>query len=469
MGLQSYDYGLRPHDHFKVLRNFIFTQQHLDILNRLFTPLIGAQATGLYIYLDQFKDTPQETVMTHYVIMNELKTNLSEFRQAMDLLEGIGLVKTFVKHDENQSSFVYQLVQPPTANQYFNDPMLSVYLYSEVSKQRYLQLKAHFEDTEAVDLSQYQETTRKYTDVFSIPRDKDVPDSQLVRRDETYDGVDLTHVQFDFEQLYDLLQSHFISSDIVTKEAKNLIIQLATLYGLTPEDMKRIILKSITSAQELSFEDLRKHARSYYLMEHEQHLPRLQAKHDQQPSQGIEAKAEGTDEQDDENMSMQQYMKLLDETSPIDMLVSWSDSEPTVSQKALVEELVEQQKLSFGVINVLLQYVMLKNDYRLPKDYIREIASNWKKLEFKTASEAYEHIMKQKENSQKRKANKTSYTQRPKKIVSREMTPKWLQERHQSDNNKEQQGTQMSEEETAQFEKEKAALAKRLRQRRKED
>lgn len=45
---------------------------------------------------------------------------------------------------------------------------------------------------------------------------------------------------------------HILLVKIINKDAKQLITQLATLYGLTPESMKRIILKSITSAQELS-------------------------------------------------------------------------------------------------------------------------------------------------------------------------------------------------------------------------
>ena len=40
--------------------------------------------------------------------------------------------------------------------------------------------------------------------------------------------------------------------------------------------------------------------------------------------------------------------------------MSWSESEPTFQQKKMIEELVEREKLSFGVINILLQFVMLK-------------------------------------------------------------------------------------------------------------
>lgn len=60
----------------------------------------------------------------------------------------------------------------------------------------------------------------------------------------------------------------------------------------------------------------------------------------------------------------------------------------------MVEELIEREKMSFGVINILLQFVMLKEDMKLPKAYILEIASNWKKKGIKTAKEAYNYAKK---------------------------------------------------------------------------
>ena len=60
----------------------------------------------------------------------------------------------------------------------------------------------------------------------------------------------------------------------------------------------------------------------------------------------------------------------------------------------MVEELIEREKLSFGVINILLQFVMLKNEMKLPKSYIFEIASNWKKLGIKTVQQAYDYALK---------------------------------------------------------------------------
>ena len=51
----------------------------------------------------------------------------------MDYLEAIGLIKTFVKHEEQQTRFVYQLIQPPTAYQFLMI-LCYLFLYSEVDK-----------------------------------------------------------------------------------------------------------------------------------------------------------------------------------------------------------------------------------------------------------------------------------------------------------------------------------------------
>lgn len=453
MSLQSEDFGLRPHDNFTVIRHFELTQHHLDILNRLFTPLTGPNAIGVYHYLNQFVAQQSSDVLTHYIIMSELKINLIDFRKSMDLLEAIGLVQSYAKHDEQLSSFVYKLVQPPSAKQFFNDPMLSVYLFSEVSKQRYIQLKQYFESHDEVDLTQYQNITRKFTDVFKVPRQSINEDTQHIQGEETYDGVDLSEIKFDFELLYDLLESHFVSKQIITKDAKALIIQLATLYGLTPEAMKRIILKSITSAQELSFEELRKQARSYYLIEHEQQYPSLQVK-DNDAKASISQTTDSTVQEDDSDG----WLEQLETTSPIDMLVSWSESEPTFKQKLMVEELIEREKLPFGVINILLQFVMLKEDMKLPKSYIFEVASNWKKLGIKTAKQAYEHAKKvnqPKSNQSSGEKGKTTYRQQ--QLPSREMTPKWLEER---DNPQYQNKDTVDED----FERDKEAFLKELKE-----
>ena len=45
---------------------------------------------------------------------------------------------------------------------------------------------------------------------------------QLKRK--PYHGIDLSNVSFDFEILKEMLRHHFISDEIITKEARDLIV-----------------------------------------------------------------------------------------------------------------------------------------------------------------------------------------------------------------------------------------------------
>jgi replication initiation and membrane attachment protein len=454
MGLQSSDFGLRPQDSFNVIRDFSINEQHFDILNRLFTPLVGPNAMGLYYYLEQFVTQKAEIVSTHYVVMSELQINLSEFRTQMDALEAIGLVKSYVHHDSNTSSFVYKLIQPPTAYKFFSDPMLSIFLFTAVGKERYHQLKAHFEATTALNLSDYQEITRKFTDVFSVPNKQFHNDVSNIKREKSYEGLNLAKVDFDFEALYDLLQSHFISTEIINADAKALITQLATLYGLTPEAMKSVILKSITSAQQLSFEDMRKYARTYYQMEHEQSLPSLQLKQQSRPQP-----------EDNGQTTEEDRLEQLNRVSPIEMLTAWKGSEISLDEKKLVEELVEREQLPFGVINILLQFVMLKRDMRLPKKYTLTIAAHWKRKGLKTAQEAEPFAKKINEEEQQQKSHR-SFKQPRANLVSKEMTPKWLLERDSTNNDQQNQpDNETTATNDSEHEQERAAFLQHLKER----
>ncbi|MBO1198483.1 replication initiation and membrane attachment family protein [Staphylococcus simiae] len=451
MGLQAYEFGLRPQDQFEVIQYFELNQSHLDVLNRLFTPLIGSKAIGLYHFMTQFVERHRTSshYLSHYVFMNELKLNLLEFRQQMDLLEAIGLVKTFVKHNKEESQFVYELIQPPTAHLFFNDPMLSIFLYSEVDHKRFQELKHYFEYQQK-DLSAFKQTTRTFTDVFKVPTTKVDIDTSDIPINQSYQGMDLSDETFDFDMLSQMLGKHFISKEIITKEAKQLIIQLATLYGLTPDGMKHVILKSITSGQQLSFEDMRKEARSYYLIEHDNRMPKLQV------NTTNEAKSQTQKEDFNPQDNLEDWFELLEQTSPIDMLASWSESEPTISQKAMIEELIDREKMSFGVINVLLQFVMLKEDMKLPKAYIFEIASNWKKKDIKTAKEAYNYAKKVNQPKQDHgnyQSGKNSAYHRQRKLISKEKTPKWLAERELANktNNDNEQNDQKLEQDRQEF------------------
>ncbi|MDT3996010.1 DnaD domain protein [Mammaliicoccus fleurettii] len=451
--MAEYFNGVKPSDGFYVKSNYNYTHVHQDILISLYTPLIGTDAIGVYLYLSQFNYHNEIEAYNHYTIMNDLKINLSSFRDSLDLLEGIGLLKTFFKTNQQEQTFVYMLEQPATTEQFFNDPLLSVFLYQQIGKSRYISLKNRYKD-KSISTTEYNEVTKSFTDVFKIPKLSELEhqDDIQIKLDSKSKGLDLSDVQFDFEMLELLLNNHLISKEILNKQTKEVIIQIATLYGITPVEMKSIILKSITENQTISLQDLRKHARSIYQIEHEGELPALELKREK-------PKSELNDSQQEVD-SLLSWFELLDTTSPIEMLSSFTKSEPTTAQKRVVEDIITREKLPFGVLNILLQYVMFTKNMQLPKAYIEEIASNWKKLKLSSAEEAYHHIKKLDKQTEEKKKERINTTNNSFKLKSIEKTPEWLLKQKSSEKPKDEQ--QKNNESNAAFEKRKQELQKEM-------
>ena len=118
--------------------------------------------------------------------------------------------------------------------------------------------------------------------------------------------------------------------------------------------------------------------------------------------------------------------------------------------------------MSFGVINILLQFVMLKEDMKLPKSYIFEIASNWKKKDIKTAKQAYNYALQvnqPKSYDQNFKGNR-NYSRQNKQLISKEKTPKWLENREAQSNSS---ATKDSTTKDEKLEKDRKAFLERLK------
>src|SRR5690606_23732846 len=77
----------------------------------------------------------------HYHLMNELSINLEEIYHARIILEGIGLLNTYIKNEEQSRSFIYELNPPLSADEFFSDGMLNIYLYQKLGQSHFSRLK----------------------------------------------------------------------------------------------------------------------------------------------------------------------------------------------------------------------------------------------------------------------------------------------------------------------------------------
>ena len=84
-------------------------------------------------------------------------------------------------------------------------------------------------------------------------------------------------------------------------------------------------------------------------------------------------------------------IEVFENTSPYDFLKSkYQNGNPTQRDLKLLEYLLVDVELKPAVVNVLIDYVLKKNNNKLNTAFVETIAGQWKRLNIQTAKDAME-------------------------------------------------------------------------------
>lgn len=430
--MKPYWNEIQPIDSFFVKTNGILHEFDQKIIDLLYQPLLGPISTSLYHTLRNKveKNRMWSEEWNHYHLMNFFDLNLEEIFQARLKLEGIGLLKTYLKSNESGRTFLYEIQPPLSAEDFFTDGMLNIYLYQKLGQSQFLKLKRFFTD-QALDLNEYKEMTRSFQDVFSslgpsVLADTDVQLASAADQSQEFmtrkeaNPIQIDGADFDFDLLLTGLSEIMIPRKALTKAVREAISKLSYLYSINAIDMKNIVLSSLSADQEIDIDELRKAARDWYQMEHENQLPQLVDRKQPVLHRTIEAEPKTKEEQ---------LISYLETVSPRQFLIDLSDGgEPAISDLRVVEDVMFQQKLLPGVTNVLIHYVMLRTDMKLSKSYIAKIASHWSRKKIKTVREAMDLAKSEHRQYQEWASDKKTSTTKRNRPIRTEKLPDWFTE-----------------------------------------
>ncbi len=159
-------------------------------------------------------------------------------------------------------------------------------------------------------------------------------------------------------------------------------------------------------------EELKNACRNFYQFENNGKLPTVI--YNRQP--------EYLKEPEGNNSNMAKMIYTFENTSPYEFLKSsYNNAEPTSRDKKIIENLMIDQKLSPGVVNVLIDYVLRINNKKLNKEYIEAIAGQWKRLSVETVKEAMEICRKE-----HKKVSKSTVVYKTKKEDVDSKLPEWF-------------------------------------------
>ncbi len=416
---------LQPIDAYQIRMSQPFSEHDQKLLTLFYQPLIGSDAMSLFMTL--WADAGEEDCeYNHYHLMNVLSLPLAPIFEARISLEAIGLLRTYTKTEANQRTFLYELSPPLDAKAFFEDPLLSTFLFSKIGEQAYRSLRSRFLVT-SNETSTYKEISRTFLDVYKPVNhrvDIEEADGRFIGR-RGDNGVPFVQHNFDFELLRSGLSEQMVPQAALASVSQELIAKMAFLYSLTPLDMQKVIMMALDENLQLPEARLRKAAADFYKMNTSKTPPVLD-KTFIQSAPPIET---------EEMTREEELIYYLEHTAPVDMLRDLNGKEPMPVDVQLAERLINTHDLSVGVVNVLLQFVFIRNDGRITKAYVERIASHWMNKKVSNAREALEFSRKEHDKYMKWKNEEQKPKTYNRKPVREEMVPEWF---HQNEEKKEE-------------------------------
>ncbi len=394
-----------PADTFVVINNTILSQKDQEVLYKLYQPIIGISAIGLYNTLSSYLDVQQIMSLenTHHLLIHNTKLKIDQIKEARKSLEAVGLLKTYVKKDVI-NNYIYELYSPLDPIEFLKNPILNSALINHVDSREYKRVVDYFK-LPKFNLSEYDNITSKFSDVFTVSNQIYKETIEAGKKNTTLmvnidDNVDVISV-------INLIPDEMLNKKTITKETVELIKRLAFLYAFTDDCLEEIIRSSINEKRAIDKKVLSTNCINFYKFENKGNLPKIIFKN--QP--------ESKRKQNKTNTMKDKLIHTYEVTSPFVFLRSkYNGAKPSQNDLEILVYLAEEMKLNSGVINVLIDYVLRINDNKLIKKFVEMVASQWKMSNIETVEEAMEI-------SKREMANRKKIATKNKKI---EEKPTWF-------------------------------------------
>ena len=368
--------SLLPADTYTIINQTILTEVDKKIIISLYEPIIGPIAVSLYLTLwadlDKLEIVSKD--FTHHHLMTILKTKLIDIENARKSLEAVGLLKSYIKRNDNINEYLYELYSPLSASEFLNHPVLSVLLLNNIGENEYNIILNNYK-RHTFSKGDYEEITSSMNETF-----KSVNESVYEENIRSVQklGVNIES-SIDFELLESTLPKGLVTSKTFNKKTRDLINQLAFIYNIDSIKMSEIIRLVIDEYGIINKDKLRISTRKNYEYNNNGSLPtivyRTQPEYLKSPSGDLSNRGK--------------MIHVFENTKPYDFLKSKNRGiKPTSRDLKLLEHLAVDFDLPPGVINVLVDYALLVNNGKLNSAYLETIAGDWSRRNVKTVEDA---------------------------------------------------------------------------------
>ena len=389
---------LLPADRYVIFNKTILTDFDKKVLITFYEPIIGHLGVSLYLTLwndlEGINQVSRE--LNHHHLMSILKCPLNAIKEAREALEAVGLIKTYFKSGDI-NNYIYELYSPLSPTEFLNHPILNVVLYDNIGDSEYEYLKKLYQKLK-IDTKEYTDVSKKIDEVYVSQ--SDIPVFESIERSVN----DITcNDQVDFDLIISSIPKGIINERAFNKKTKELINQLAFIYKIDSLKMMELIRSVLNEYGMIDKTALRQASRKMY-----------QFNNGALPTLIYRSQPEYLKTPVGDNSMRGKIIRAFESINPVDFLRNkYRGVKPTTADIKIIEMLIIDLEMPPAVVNVLLDYVLRKNNNRLSRAYIETIAGQWKRAGLKNASEAMDFAEKENNKLTKKLSNKEHTSNEP--------------------------------------------------------
>ena len=330
----------------------------LQALHMLYAPMMQMGAISLYetmyaLAISNVQSTNHSLILKCHHISSE------KFHKLRLELERFQLLKTY--HHKQNNEYLYVLCAPKIGYDFLNDAIFGRMYLKECGQAMYEWMKQAMQNVK---------TSKEDYENISAPLKLTFAYQWNEEDEKNYDAMQEQRIpeRIDEKYLTILNNLSLLVLPMSARTPQNLqyIAKWSSLYGLNEVQVGRAVSRAMDYP-----------TNSFY---QERFLTYIRNVH-------------GSFEID---LNKDQY-----DCSPIEFLRRRQQGiDLSLSDKKIIELLVDHYRLPHDVINVMIEYVLDKNNQNLNKNYIEKVASSWVRLKIDTKEKALSHIRGGYQNNQ---------------------------------------------------------------------
>lgn len=404
-----------PMSGFIISENARLTNYDQEIINALYQPILGPEATILLTTLwNLLVDQPMLSQrILHIDLINIVNLAPQTILAAREKLEALNLLRTWHNNDTLGEYYIYELHAPLLPQNFFTDELMSVLLLTAVGPKYYQTLQQKFQLRQLVNIDG-TDISKKITDVFTINSEafkivntlEKLPTQRFESAQPVIEDIVVQAQQeFDMGLLFDSISNTGITKATLNQN-RNLFYTLHQMFGIDELTLDQVIRQTMTfDTHEIDTNQLK------------QKVIELYAQKNYQTDVAVNTKsadlAANPPTKVPKNKVLAKFLADTRELKPLEFLESvkvQNNGYVTPNEIKTITDVVGKNVLTIEVINSLIFYILTTlGRENINRAYFNSIANTLSQNRVTDAYEALKFLANYQRKKEKDKKQSSSF------------------------------------------------------------